>query len=130
VTVFSVIAATSVDFHSSFSRVVLIYSAIIGLWGLFLYFRGSNPSPGYLGALVIAEGVGLFQGAIGLFVRSQGHAPHDALHYLYGVVLVITLPAAYFLGKGASERRDSLIFGLAGLFMLGIAIRGVTTGAG
>jgi len=52
------------------------------------------------------------------------------LHYLYGVLAVITLPSAYFYGDRASERRDSLILGLAGLFLVGVAIRSMTTGGG
>lgn len=117
-----------VDLHNNFSRVVLIYAGIVAVWGLFLWIRGSNPSPSYLGSLAIAEGVFVVQGVIGLLVRGTGHFPHDALHYLYGVVLVLTLPVAYFMGNGASERRDSLLFGLASLFLIGIAIRGITTG--
>ena len=122
------LASAIVDFHSNFSRVVVIYSAIIALWGLFLFARGANPSPGYLGSLVIAEGVAVVQGILGLVTRTQTSGPHDALHYLYGIVLVITLPSAYFYSSGGKERRDSLIFALAGLFMLGIGIRGITTG--
>ena len=122
------IASLIVDFHMNWSRVVVIYAAFLAVWGLYLWIRGSNPSPGYLGALVIAEGIFLVQGLAGLLALSSGHRPHDALHYLYGGVLVLTLPAAYFFGDGGRERRDSLIFGLAGLFLIGIAIRGITTG--
>lgn len=116
--------------HTGFATVVLLYSLALGLWGLLLWLRGSNPSGGYLGALIIAEGVIILQGLIGLVLLVTGHRPHDALHYLYGVVAAITLPAAYFYGDGGRERRDSLIFGLAGLFLMGIAIRGIGTGGG
>lgn len=118
----------ALSLHQGFATVVLVYSFFMGLWGLFLYFRGSNPSGGYLGALVLAEGVAVLQGLIGLILLLQGHRPGDTLHYLYGVVAAITLPAAYFIGNGATERRDSLIFGLAGFFLVGIAVRGITTG--
>lgn len=120
----------AVTLHQGFATVVLLYSLIIGLWGLLLWLRGSNPSGGYLGALVIAEGVAILQGLIGLAVLATGHRPHDALHFLYGIVAAVTLPAAYFYGSGGTERRDSLIFGLAGLFLVGVAIRGMTTGGG
>lgn len=116
--------------HQGFATVFLIYSAAMALWGLFLYFRGSNPSGGYLGALAIDGGVGLLQGLIGVVLLAQGHRPEDGLHYLYGIVAVITIPAAYFMGSGGSERRDSLIFGLAGLLLVGVAVRGIMTGGG
>jgi hypothetical protein len=122
------VGSAIVDFHMNWARVVVIYAAIVTVWGLFLWIRGSKPSPGYLGALVIAEGVFIIQGLGGLIALGTGHRPNDGLHYLYGVVLVLTLPVAYFFGNMASERRDSLIFGLATLFLIGIAIRGITTG--
>lgn len=114
--------------HQGFANAVLIYTVLLALWGLFLYLRGSGPSGGYLGALIILEGLGLLQGLIGLILLAQGHRPADALHYLYGVVLVLTLPTAYFYGENGTTRRDSLIFGLAALFLAGIAVRGIMTG--
>lgn len=115
--------------HQGFATVLLIYSLFMGLWGLFLWFRGSNPSGSYLGALILAEGVAVLQGLIGIVLLILGNRPADALHYLYGVLAVITLPSAYFYGDRASERRDSLILGLAGLFLVGVAIRSMTTGS-
>lgn len=117
-----------VALHQGFASVVLLYSLFMGLWGLFLWLRRSNPSGGYLGALVIAQGVATLQVLIGLVLLAAGHRPHDALHYLYGVLAVLTLPTAYFYGSGGSERRDSIIFSLAGFFLVGIALRAMTTG--
>lgn len=115
--------------HQGFARVLLFYSAITGIWGLFLYFRGRNPTGGYLGALIINEGVAILQGLLGLLLRVTGSAPHDPLHYLYGAVAVLTLPAAYFMSDGGRQRRDSLVFGLAGVLLVGIALRGIMTGS-
>lgn len=116
--------------HQGFARAFLIYSVLMALWGFFLYLTGRHPSGGYMGALVLDEGLALLQGVVGLVLRTQGHAPHDALHYLYGIVAVVTLPAAYFLSDEGTSRRDSLYFGLAGLFLVGVAIRGTVTGSG
>ena len=127
-------ATTSGNFvltlHQGFARAFLIYSLFLAVWGLFLYLRGSNPVGGYLGALIILEGLALLQGTVGVILLGEGHRPHDALHFLYGIVAVLTLPTAYFMSDGGTERRDSLLFGLATLFMIGVAIRGITTGAG
>lgn len=129
-----IIAAATTDksatlsLHQGFFTVVLIYSALMALWGLFLYFRGSNPSGSYLGSLVLAEAVAILQGLIGLVLLLQGHRPGDGLHVLYGIVAVVTLPAAYFFSAHGTERRDSLIFGLSCVFLVGIAIRAATTG--
>jgi hypothetical protein len=114
--------------HQGFANAVLIYSLLLAAWGLFLYFRSRNPPGSYLGALAILEGLAIIQGLVGIILLGQGHRPHDALHFLYGVVAVVTLPTAYFMSTGGMERRDSLVFGLATLFLVGIAIRGITTG--
>jgi hypothetical protein len=118
----------TVTLHQGFANVVLLYSLFMGLWGLVLWARGRPPSGGYLGALILAEGVATLQALIGLALLVLGYRPHEALHYLYGVLAVVTLPSAYAYGNRASERRDSLIFGLAGLFLVGIAIRAFGTG--
>ncbi len=119
-----------VNFHQNWSRVVLIYAIAVALWGIFLFLRKRNPPGGYLGALIIAEGIVLIQGVIGILLVVGGHRPHNGLHFLYGFVAAIALPGAYgfsSLSHGGSERRDSLIMGLASLFLFGISIRAITT---
>lgn len=116
--------------HQGFAQAVLIYSAILAVWGLFLFLRGSNPSGSYLGALAIAEGLVVIQGLVGIVLLGQGHRPHDGLHLLYGVVGVLSLPIAYFYAGGTEDRQASLIFALAALFMIGVAIRATMTGGG
>lgn len=119
----------SVNLHNSFFLVVVVYSLLIGLWGMGLFIRGSNPSGSFLGALVLAEGVGIVQGLFGLFVVVAGYRPHDALHWLYGIVVVATLPVAYAFSDGGRERRDSLYFALGAFFIVVIAlVRAAPTG--
>jgi heme A synthase len=124
------IAAVSfpLTMHQGFARAVLIYSIVLAAWGLFLYVRGRNPSGGLLGALIILEGLIVLQGVFGLVLLGVGHRPQSGLHYLYGLAALLTLPGAYFMSAGGRERRDSMVFGLAALFLVGVAIRGVTTG--
>jgi hypothetical protein len=116
--------------HQGFANAALVYLLIMGGWGLILYFRGSNPSGGFVGALVIAGGLIAVQGLVGIGLLLQGHRTPEGLHYLYGVVAVLTLPTAYFspyVSRG-NERRDSLVLGLVALFCAGLVIRGITTG--
>lgn len=118
--------------HQGFARVVLIYSLILALWGLFLYVRGNGPSGSYLGALIIDEGVILLESLIGIVLYGQGYRPGQLLHLLYGLADFLTIPTAYLWGgarTGApSTRRDSLVFGLACLLLFGLSIRSVMTG--
>ena len=124
------IATTNIvaNFHNDWTRVVLIYSALMALWGLFLYVRGMHPTGGYLGALTIDFGVVVIQGLVGLTLVAGGHRPHDSLHYLYGFVSLLTLPAAYSYSERGTTRQDSLVFGLAALLLFGLSIRAAMTG--
>lgn len=123
-------ASFVVTLHNGFKNVLLLYSIAVAIWGLLLYFRGSNPSGSYLGAVAINFGVVILQGVIGLTLVLQGHRPHDNLHFLYGGVSLLVLPAAYFFSSAGTQRRDSLIFGIAALFLFGIGIRAAITGGG
>ncbi len=117
-----------VTLHQGFARVVLIYTLLVALWGLFLWARGRNPSGSYLGALILDWGVIALQGVIGIILVIQGFRPGQLLHLLYGVAAFLTLPTAYFWSDTGTTRRDSLIFGLAALFLFGLAIRATMTG--
>lgn len=118
--------------HQGFGRVVLIYSLLLALWGLFLYVRGEAPSGGYLGALVLDEGVIILQSLIGIILYGQGYRPGQTLHLLYGLAVFLTIPTAYLWAsanrQGPLTRRDSLTFGLACLVLFGLGIRAATTG--
>ena len=116
--------------HQGFFTVLLLYSAALFIWGILLFLIGRNPSGSYLGALAILEGVAILQGILGLVLLVTGHRPHDALHYLYGVIAVVTLPTAYFLSDNGTTKRDSFVFSLAAVFLVGVALRGAMTGSG
>ena len=113
--------------HASFARVVIVYLVLLGVWGIVTGMRGHGPSPSYYGALVIAEGAALLQGAFGilnLFVRP----PQNTIHLLYGVALALALPLAWTYVRGRPANRVALTLGLVALFAAGLGIRGMTTG--
>jgi heme A synthase len=116
--------------HQNLAISVLLYLVAIGIWGVFQYLRGRNPSGSYLGALILAEGLILVQGLLGIVLVAQGHRPKEGLHYLYGAAAVLALPGVYFspwVARG-TDRRDSLILGLTAIFIVGLAVRGIVTG--
>ncbi len=67
------------------------------------------------------------QALIGIGLVLLGRRPHDGLHFLYGVLLVVSLPVAAGYSAGRGGRREALVFGIVGLFMTGLAIRAVMT---
>jgi heme A synthase len=105
----------------------LVLTLVIGVWGLIMFFTRRRPSGEYNTALVIVEVLFIIQGLVGATLFVGGRRPHDTLHWLYGVLLVIVLPVATTYTSGRDDRRQSLVYGIAGLFMAGLAIRALTT---
>ena len=115
------------EIHGRIALALVLYYAAVGVWGVFLAFRKSAITPGYRGALFIGGGLAVVQALIGLFLVVTGGRPLDNLHFLYGATVIVTLPlvASYIVDKRISR---PLAFGLASLFMAGLAIRAITTG--
>ena len=116
-----------VDLHLRIAISLVLYYTILGIWGVVLGIRKSPLSPGYRGALVIGVGLGVVQALLGVYLVLSGLRPADNLHFLYGASVILTLPLvmSYIVDKKFSR---PLAFGLASLFMAGLAIRAITTG--
>jgi hypothetical protein len=113
--------------HGGLARALVLYLALIGIWGIVSWRRGIGPSPSFRGALVIAWLTGVAQGASGFLLWFTGTPPRDALHVLYGFALAVALPAGYLYVRDREPRQQSLVLGLVLLFAAGLAIRGITT---
>ncbi len=113
--------------HRTLATMALLYTFIGGLWGLVLFVRRRPPDSSFNGVLVIAEGLFVLQGIVGIILVFVGHLPDQGIHFLYGVSTLLTLPLAFTLTRGRNDTRASLIYGLAFLFLWGLALRAVGT---
>jgi heme A synthase len=114
--------------HNGLFRAGLLITVIVGIWGLVMYFRKMPSSGGFRSTLVLTEVLFILQGLVGILVFAGGGRPHDPLHWLYGPLLVIVLPIAMTYVSGRDSRREALVYGIAGLFMFGLALRAYMTG--
>jgi hypothetical protein len=112
--------------HGRIATAIVLYYALVGLWGLALGVRGSGPTANFIGALVIAEVVALAQGLLGI-VLLFSRSPSQSLHVLYGFALAVAIPIAATLVRRREPRAASFAFGFMALFAAGLAIRGITT---
>jgi hypothetical protein len=115
------------EIHATISRMIILYALIVGLWGLVNFFRRQAPTGNFNGALILGEGLFVLQGVIGVILLLLGKVPQQGLHFLYGVMVAITLPGVYAYVRDRNTARESLLFGLAMLFIFGLALRAVTT---
>jgi heme A synthase len=113
--------------HGRLATTAMLFALALGVWALFLYFRKQGPSPNFHGALVIGELVFIVQAVLGGVLYFTGLPLGQAVHVLYGALGVFTIPAAYTYTRGATTRREAGIYGIACLFLFGVALRGIMT---
>jgi hypothetical protein len=65
---------------------------------------------------------------VGIMLFVQGGEPSRGwIHYLYGIVIVISLPGLYAFTRGRDTRREALMYAFIGVFLAGIALRSSDT---
>jgi hypothetical protein len=120
-----------VALHVSLFLAVAIYLLICTVWGAILAVMRRPIGPSFRGSLRIAEGLILVQVVVGAVVFLSG-APHPkiALHYLYGLVILLALPAAETLApQWWKGRHETLVITIGCLFAFGLSVRAAMTGA-
>ena len=118
--------------HAVLSRAIVLFAAIAGLYGLYLYFRKQAVTPSYWGIIVVGNLATLGQGAIGLVLALSGAQISQWVHILYGITAVMWIPIITFcnnqFNKGERNVRETLIVALISLFEMGVGLRAIATG--
>jgi hypothetical protein len=116
----------ALDLHTRLATALVLYLAALGIWGILLGIAARGPTPSFRGALVIAEVAIAGQGLLGILAWPSS-GPPGWQHILYGAALLLAIPLAATFVRQGSPRRTALTLGLASLFAMGLAIRGMTT---
>jgi len=121
---------TASDIHAVLANAAIMFSLILGLWGLWRFFRKEGLDSGYWGSLVIGEILVLLQGFLGayLFFIAGRDLTRPAIHILYGVVAAILIPSTFAFTRGRESRKEMLIYGVVLLFLAAILVRAKMTG--
>jgi hypothetical protein len=117
------------DIHGRLGNTAMFYMIIMAAWGLWRYFRKQGLDSNYWGALVIGEILLLAQGALGAYLWIVGARPDRGIHLLYGIASVLVIPGLYAYTHGDDRRRVMLIYGIVLLFLIGLILRAIGTGA-
>jgi heme A synthase len=116
-----------IEIHSRLASTASLFIGILALWALFLRVRNRGLDGSWLGAAVIGELLIIAEGLMGAYLYWQGLSvalPRPFMHILYGVVAVITLPAAYsYFSNLEDERVKTLAMALTCAFLWGILQR-------
>jgi hypothetical protein len=113
--------------HAGLANTAVLFIGILGVWALLLRFRARPLDGAWYGAAMVGELLLIAQGVIGAMLYFQGFGvllARPFLHILYGVVAVITLPAAYtYFGQLEDEKVKSVAMAVACIFLWGILQR-------
>jgi CDP-diglyceride synthetase len=116
-----------VELHARLASTASLFVGILAIWALLLRIRGRDLSGAWLGAAVIGELLVIAQGLVGVYLYFSGFSAalsRPFLHILYGIVAMITLPAAYgYFGQLEDERAKTLAMALVCAFLWGIMER-------
>ncbi len=115
--------------HSYGARVLVVFAAVLGLWGAYHYFRNQRVSGGFRSTYLIMAGLVFLQGVFGVTALFVGGSPREGfLHMVYGIFAALFVPGAYLWSRGDSQRREALILAGASWIVSIAFIRGITTG--
>lgn len=130
---------TLIKIHEDTAPVILAAGAITLIWGIvvLILVRGRRAEQGSGGTLrifrvllTITAALGLVQAVLGGLMYLQGAVPGDALHFVYGGIVLLAIPVAYVYSDQAKVRRDIIIMVIAVVAVIGAAVRAWMTGAG
>ena len=125
--------AALLQLHAGLANTAVLFIAAIGLWALALRFLSRPLNASWFGAAVVGELLLVAQGVIGAVLYFQGlnaALPRPFMHVLYGIVAIVTLPAAYsYFGNLEDDKVKTLAMALTCAFLWGILLRatGVAT---
>ncbi len=119
-----------VEIHKTLSNMINIYPLIVGIWGIVNWIRKQPPDGNFNGAVAVGAALFAIEVIVGLVLLLFGLTPQRPLHFLYGVTIVLTIPAIFAFTRGRNSTRESLLYGLGMLFIWGLAERAVVTASG
>ena len=111
--------------HRRFGWTAVIIMGVVGLWGLVLAVMRREPGRYYAVGATVASIALLVQVGMGLWVYVNDDAEWAGnQHVFYGIVILFTFSFAYIY-RSQLAKRAALSYGLLGLFLMGLGIRGI-----
>ena len=111
--------------HADFSWVVVVTNAAVGLWALGAHYDERFRRPSLWRWTLLAELTIFVQVALGVaLVAGQDHEVAQ-FHAFYGFVAMATVGIVYSYRQQIAPHRH-LLYGLGGLFLMGLALRAIT----
>lgn len=118
-----------VQVHASLAIAVMLFNAILGVWGFIKFARQDGMDGNFYGAVALSPILGLVQLVLGLVLVGIGLGVNVRfVHYLYGALVIITVPAVFAFTRGRDDRGAVFIYAAVLLLTAAFGLRAYTTG--
>lgn len=111
-------------FHDDFSWVVIVANAVVGCWALAAHWLPPLRRSGLWWAAGVAHATVAMQLASGVALVAGSEREASDFHMFYGFLGLVAVAVIVSYRHLASYRY--LIYGIGGLFVMGLAIRAAT----
>ncbi|HEX9467746.1 MAG TPA: hypothetical protein VGA11_05005 [Acidimicrobiia bacterium] len=112
------------DFHRVWGYVAIALNAIAGIVALIAWRIRSARGRGVWIVTIIAEAALMLQVLVGAILVASKDYTAPRFHMFYGFVAFLTVGIA-FQYRDAMRGRREMLYGLVGLFLMGVGIRAV-----
>jgi len=113
------------DVHAAFAWVVVLANAAVGLWALAAHRDERLRHRWLWPATVVAEVTIFIEVALGVALVAIEDREVAQFHAFYGFVAIAAVGIIYSYRQQVAPHRY-LLYGLGGLFLMGLAIRAMT----
>ncbi len=115
------------DAHVWWAWVVVVSNALVGLWALGAHWRPTLRRPALWWSTAAAELTIVVEVILGAILVNRDKGPAPQFHMFYGFVALATVGIIYSY-RHQLAAHIYLLYGLGGLFLMGLALRAVQVG--
>ncbi len=123
----SLIGASLLEVHISWSWIMIVGNGLAGLWALVAHKNVALRSRALWWFTGIAQVSVFVQVVLGVAVVNRDKIEYPAFHAFYGFVAIIAIAIIYSY-RAQLKSRVYLLYGFGGLFIMGLGIRAMLVG--
>ena len=123
----SLIGATLLEVHTSWSWIMIVGNGLAGLWALVAHKNVALRSRALWWFTGIAQLAVFVQVVLGVAVVNRDKIEYPAFHAFYGFVAIIAIAIIYSY-RAQLKSKMYLLYGFGGLFIMGLGIRAMLVG--
>ena len=123
----SLLGASLLDVHTSWSWLMIVGNGLAGLWALVAHKNVALRSRALWWFTGLAQFTVFVQVVLGVAVVNRDKIEYPAFHAFYGFVAIIAIAIIYSY-RAQLKSKMYLLYGFGGLFIMGLGIRAMLVG--